>query len=185
VRDGGRCRLRLPGCTVIGTTADHIIPRSRGGRTTLENLRATCGQCNSTRGDGTNTDAQGRQSSVTSVTRVTGEAGRGSNPWRCRQRQGPHGLCSRAALDPEHHAPRQCARFQDVVQRLVKELGGGDQPLEIPAAITAASTAPNSDPRTRATSASPEPLVKLEDGPLGPVAGCRGRGGSPGPGAVH
>ena len=50
-------------------TADHIIPRSRGGRTTLENLLASCGNCNSARGDG-HADIQAMQSRVTSVTRV-------------------------------------------------------------------------------------------------------------------
>ena len=74
-RDGGGCRLRLPGCTVIATTADHIIPRWRGGRTRLDNLRASCNHCNSARGDG-RTDTQVEQSSVTSVTRVAA-AGRG------------------------------------------------------------------------------------------------------------
>ena len=75
-RDGGRCRLRLAGCTVSATTADHILPRSRGGRTTLENLRASCGHCNSARGDG-HRDTQAGQSSVTRVTRVADGAGRG------------------------------------------------------------------------------------------------------------
>ena len=49
-RDGGRCQLRLAGCTDIATTADHRIPRSRGGRTVLENLRASCSHCNYARG---------------------------------------------------------------------------------------------------------------------------------------
>lgn len=48
-RDGGRCQLRLPGCTAVATTADHIVPRSRGGLTTVGNLRAACGHCNSSR----------------------------------------------------------------------------------------------------------------------------------------
>lgn len=49
-RDGGRCQLRLPGCTVVATSADHIVPRSRGGTNDLTNLRAACRHCNSARG---------------------------------------------------------------------------------------------------------------------------------------
>ena len=49
-RDGYRCRLRLPGCTVVASTADHVVPRSAGGRSTMGNLRAACGHCNSSRG---------------------------------------------------------------------------------------------------------------------------------------
>ncbi len=45
-RDGGACQLRLPGCRRVATTANHRIPRSRGGRTTLENLEASCQPCN-------------------------------------------------------------------------------------------------------------------------------------------
>jgi len=75
-RYGGRCQLRLAGCTVVATTADHIVPRSRGGTAHPSNLRASCTHCNSARGD-RHTDTQVVQSSVTSVTRVTDEAGRG------------------------------------------------------------------------------------------------------------
>ena len=51
-RDGATCQLRLPGCTVVATTADHFMPRSRGGPTAVSNLRASCVHCNSARGDG-------------------------------------------------------------------------------------------------------------------------------------
>ena len=74
--DGGRCQLRLPGCTKIATTADHIVRRSNGGTANLSNLRASCGHCNSARGD-RQTDAPVGRSSVTSVTRVAVETGRG------------------------------------------------------------------------------------------------------------
>ena len=43
------CALRLPGCTVVATTADHVVPVSRGGRDSP--LRPACAQCNSARGD--------------------------------------------------------------------------------------------------------------------------------------
>ena len=58
------------------STADHLVPRSCGGTADPANLRASCGHCNSARGDG-RTDTQTVQSSVTTVTRVAGEAGRG------------------------------------------------------------------------------------------------------------
>ena len=92
-RDGGRCRLRLRGCTVTATTADHIVPRSRGGQTVLENLRASCGHCNSARGNG-HADMQVVQSSVTSV--MTGR-GIGSLATRA---------AARTAWQPRFHAAK-------------------------------------------------------------------------------
>lgn len=50
-RDGATCRLALTGCTGIATTADHILPRSKGGSNELPNLRASCGHCNKSRKD--------------------------------------------------------------------------------------------------------------------------------------
>jgi 5-methylcytosine-specific restriction endonuclease McrA len=52
-RDGGVCQLQLPGCTHVATTADHIVPRSKGGTAAMENLRAACRPCNSRRGNRT------------------------------------------------------------------------------------------------------------------------------------
>ena len=50
-RDGYRCQLRLPGiCTTIATTADHIVDRAVAGDG-LDNLRAACASCNSSRGE--------------------------------------------------------------------------------------------------------------------------------------
>jgi 5-methylcytosine-specific restriction endonuclease McrA len=47
------CRLQLPGCTTISTTADHIIPRSQ--RPDLElvraNVQGACKSCNYKRGN--------------------------------------------------------------------------------------------------------------------------------------
>ena len=45
---GDRCHL----CGLKGaTTADHLIPRSKGGPDTIENLRPAHLGCNSSRGD--------------------------------------------------------------------------------------------------------------------------------------
>jgi 5-methylcytosine-specific restriction endonuclease McrA len=54
VREEPLCRLRLPGCTIISTTADHIRPRKLYPQLTYErsNLRGACRQCNMRRGDG-------------------------------------------------------------------------------------------------------------------------------------
>ena len=44
-----------PWCSVCGgtedLTGDHIVPRSRGGSSTRENLRVLCRGCNSRKGD--------------------------------------------------------------------------------------------------------------------------------------
>lgn len=42
---GGRCEhkpLLMPRCRARGTAGDHLIPHSRGGPTTLENLQLLC-----------------------------------------------------------------------------------------------------------------------------------------------
>lgn len=49
-RDGYRCRLELPGCTTIATTADHLAPRDIAGDG-LTNLQAACRNCNLAKGD--------------------------------------------------------------------------------------------------------------------------------------
>lgn len=48
---GTRCWLQLPGCTGVATTADHVVPQSRGGSHELANLRPACSHCNSARGN--------------------------------------------------------------------------------------------------------------------------------------
>lgn len=46
---GPACWLRLPGCTGVATTKDHVVPHSHGGADDLENLRPACKPCNSKR----------------------------------------------------------------------------------------------------------------------------------------
>lgn len=45
------CELRLPGCTGVATTADHVTPVSLGGRDSV--LVPACSHCNSSRGNRT------------------------------------------------------------------------------------------------------------------------------------
>lgn len=47
---GTSCWLKLPGCTRVATTKDHVIPYNLGGANSLENYRPACKHCNSTRG---------------------------------------------------------------------------------------------------------------------------------------
>ena len=48
-RDGFRCAY----CGGGAGTIDHVLPRSRGGRDSWENLVACCQRCNNTKGDRT------------------------------------------------------------------------------------------------------------------------------------
>ena len=58
MRDKMRCQY----CGVRGTqfdlTLDHILPRSRGGRSEVENLCAACQNCNQRKGDRTPDEAR-------------------------------------------------------------------------------------------------------------------------------
>ena len=44
------CHWRLPGCTQISTTADHLKAVAEGGGHELENLVGSCRPCNEKRG---------------------------------------------------------------------------------------------------------------------------------------
>ncbi|MEZ5205012.1 MAG: HNH endonuclease [Acidimicrobiales bacterium] len=46
-RDGGRCAY----CGAKGSTVDHVVPRSRGGRHDWDNVVLACQPCNSRKGD--------------------------------------------------------------------------------------------------------------------------------------
>ena len=48
-RDGQRCAY----CGASATTIDHVLPRSRGGADSWENLVACCLRCNNIKGDRT------------------------------------------------------------------------------------------------------------------------------------
>lgn len=47
LRDGGRCQY----CGRSAESIDHVVPRSRGGVHTWENVVAACGRCNTTKRD--------------------------------------------------------------------------------------------------------------------------------------
>lgn len=50
---GRKCALGLPGCTLVATTADHILPKSRGGAMwDMGNLQPACSHCNGSKGKG-------------------------------------------------------------------------------------------------------------------------------------
>lgn len=46
-RDGNRCAY----CVAKATTVDHVVPTSRGGPNTWENVVACCAPCNARKGD--------------------------------------------------------------------------------------------------------------------------------------
>jgi 5-methylcytosine-specific restriction endonuclease McrA len=46
-RDGGRCVY----CGAVATSLDHVIPKSRGGPHTWENVVSACGRCNHVKAD--------------------------------------------------------------------------------------------------------------------------------------
>ena len=46
-RDGGRCVY----CSAPATSLDHVVPRSRGGPHTWDNVVSACGRCNHVKAD--------------------------------------------------------------------------------------------------------------------------------------
>lgn len=56
-RDGYKCQYCGVRCTLAELTYDHVIPRSRGGRTTWENIVTCCYPCNGSKGNRTPREA--------------------------------------------------------------------------------------------------------------------------------
>ena len=59
-KQNGRCNLCKGKYDIKDLEVDHITPRSRGGSDDLENLQLLCGNCNRTKGTGTNEQAAER-----------------------------------------------------------------------------------------------------------------------------
>lgn len=57
-RDRYRCQYCLNKLAFSEITYDHVMPRSRGGRTTWENVVCACRSCNSKKDDKTPTEAR-------------------------------------------------------------------------------------------------------------------------------
>jgi 5-methylcytosine-specific restriction endonuclease McrA len=57
-RDRYRCQYCGRRGTAFDLTLDHILPKSRGGRTVAENLVASCKPCNNRKGDRTPEEAR-------------------------------------------------------------------------------------------------------------------------------
>ena len=51
LRDGFECQYCGDGFPTQDLTFDHVVPRSRGGRTTWENVVTACGDCNLFKGN--------------------------------------------------------------------------------------------------------------------------------------
>lgn len=57
LRDRNTCQFCGRGFSASELTLDHVMPRSRGGRSSWENLVACCYQCNNSKGDRTPEEA--------------------------------------------------------------------------------------------------------------------------------
>ena len=51
IRDEKECQYCLNAFRELDLTIDHVIPRSKGGKTAWENLVTSCGRCNTHKGD--------------------------------------------------------------------------------------------------------------------------------------
>ena len=56
-RDAHRCQYCGMKCTIDELTYDHVIPRSRGGRTTWDNIVSCCYDCNAEKANRTPVEA--------------------------------------------------------------------------------------------------------------------------------
>lgn len=57
-RDGHRCQYCGKKCTIDKLTYDHVVPRSRGGRTSWENIVSCCCACNAHKANRTPAEAK-------------------------------------------------------------------------------------------------------------------------------
>src|SRR3989442_672074 len=57
-RDGYRCQYCGAKCGIDQLTYDHVIPRSRGGRTTWDNIVSCCYTCNANKANRTPAEAR-------------------------------------------------------------------------------------------------------------------------------
>lgn len=57
LRDRHQCQYCSAHLTATGATIDHVIPRSRGGRTTWDNVVACCHPCNRRKGNDSLSDS--------------------------------------------------------------------------------------------------------------------------------
>ena len=57
-RDGYRCQYCGARCAIDQLTYDHVIPRSRGGRTTWDNIVSCCYACNARKANRTPAEAR-------------------------------------------------------------------------------------------------------------------------------
>jgi 5-methylcytosine-specific restriction endonuclease McrA len=58
MRDDYQCQYCLKALPVKELTCDHVMPRSRGGKMTWENIVAACGPCNRSKGGRTPEEAR-------------------------------------------------------------------------------------------------------------------------------
>ena len=56
-RDGYKCQYCGVKCSISELTYDHVIPRSKGGKTTWENIVTCCYPCNGAKGNRTPSEA--------------------------------------------------------------------------------------------------------------------------------
>jgi 5-methylcytosine-specific restriction endonuclease McrA len=63
-RDGYRCQYCSMQCSIDQLTYDHVTPRSRGGRTTWENIVSCCYSCNSNKANRTPAEARMKLRSI-------------------------------------------------------------------------------------------------------------------------
>ncbi len=57
-RDGYRCQYCGASCAIDRLTYDHVIPRSRGGRTSWDNIVSCCYTCNANKANRTPAEAR-------------------------------------------------------------------------------------------------------------------------------